>query len=373
MGGSPRRHRTSTGGGESSIPRGAARQGRVAAVRAAPPAALAMPPLPAPPIGARHRARPAPPSHRRPRHAAPATMQDPPMSSEPCLRPLRRAGAPAHASTAASAARDVGRAGSGRRGSRAARAAEHAPADGARAARVDPPQRPDARRRSWVPLATGGQIRADLVYRRRRPSANVRSASPVDRGEMTGSAARRRPRAARMPSIAGARALRQGLSSRRCSSPGGGGRPRTLAGVERQRGEIGEGSGRCRRRSSRPRPAIPRATAAPTPAASTLGRLRPRPPTPTVARGGNLRRPAPACNPRPFGRCALLDRRQRSSRPLGSGGHRVFVDGRYAGDSPGPIKVHRGPHDVDVGWRQRWHPTNRGRAVRRRVSFVSTR
>ncbi len=35
--------------------------------------------------------------------------------------------------------------------------------------------------------------------------------------------------------------------------------------------------------------------------------------------------------------------------PPKAGGHRVFVDGRYAGDSPGPIRVHCGQHTVKVG------------------------
>jgi hypothetical protein len=37
------------------------------------------------------------------------------------------------------------------------------------------------------------------------------------------------------------------------------------------------------------------------------------------------------------------------STPPNAGGHRVFVDGHYAGDSPGPLKVHCGPHVVKVG------------------------
>lgn len=35
--------------------------------------------------------------------------------------------------------------------------------------------------------------------------------------------------------------------------------------------------------------------------------------------------------------------------PAKLGGHRVFVDGRYAGDSPGQIQVHCGPHTVKIG------------------------
>ena len=37
------------------------------------------------------------------------------------------------------------------------------------------------------------------------------------------------------------------------------------------------------------------------------------------------------------------------STPPSAAGHRVFVDGRYAGDSPGPIKVRCGQHVVKVG------------------------
>ena len=37
------------------------------------------------------------------------------------------------------------------------------------------------------------------------------------------------------------------------------------------------------------------------------------------------------------------------STPPSAAGHRVFVDGRYAGDSPGPLKVRCGPRAVKVG------------------------
>jgi hypothetical protein len=33
----------------------------------------------------------------------------------------------------------------------------------------------------------------------------------------------------------------------------------------------------------------------------------------------------------------------------GSAGHRVFVDGKFAGDAPNDIKVHCGSHVVKVG------------------------
>jgi hypothetical protein len=35
--------------------------------------------------------------------------------------------------------------------------------------------------------------------------------------------------------------------------------------------------------------------------------------------------------------------------PAAVGSHRIFVDGRYVGDSPGPIHVHCGEHTVKVG------------------------
>ena len=44
--------------------------------------------------------------------------------------------------------------------------------------------------------------------------------------------------------------------------------------------------------------------------------------------------------------------------PAKSGGHRVFVDGRYAGDSPGPIKVRCGTHSVKIGSGGTTHPVD---------------
>jgi hypothetical protein len=86
-----------------------------------------------------------------------------------------------------------------------------------------------------------------------------------------------------------------------------------------------------------PTPApTPTATATPTPTATATA-------TPTAAAAATPT--ATATPPAP----ALASGEGTISTPPDAAGHRVFVDGRYAGDSPGPIKVRCGSRVVKVG------------------------
>ncbi len=86
--------------------------------------------------------------------------------------------------------------------------------------------------------------------------------------------------------------------------------------------------------------ATPTATATATPTATATATARP---TPTVtAPPPATPTPSAAAPPSTATDGTIVTPRQ-------AGGHRIFVDGHYAGDSPGPVKVHCGSHVVKVG------------------------
>jgi hypothetical protein len=91
------------------------------------------------------------------------------------------------------------------------------------------------------------------------------------------------------------------------------------------------------------------ATATPTPTATAT-------PTPTPTATATATASLPTATPPPTRPTAAYE--GTIVTPAKSGGHRVFVDGRYAGDSPGPIKVRCGTHTVKIGSGGVAHPVD---------------
>ena len=89
--------------------------------------------------------------------------------------------------------------------------------------------------------------------------------------------------------------------------------------------------------------AAPTATTPPAPTANATPTPTPTPtPTATPTPTPTATSPAPTAPP-------LSADEGTITTPPTAAGHRVFVDGRYAGDSPGPIKVRCGERLVKIG------------------------